>query len=200
MMELIAGLQSSQDANTVRDRRLLAHDLLKAPLEGRVLFDVLPVLVQGCRSHATKLTTGKQRLQKVASIHRTARCPSADNGMNLVDEGDHLPFRCLNLGEDSLQALLELTAVLCTCNHGSNVERDHCLVLQSLRNIALNDAPSKPFHDSSLTYSGLANDDGIVFGATGKDLDYPTDLIVTSNHRVKLTLSRHLGEVCTIRL
>ena len=48
--------------------KLLLH-LLEAALEGGVLLDVLPVLVEGRRADAAQLAAAQHRLQQVAGVH-----------------------------------------------------------------------------------------------------------------------------------
>ena len=52
VMDLVALAQAAQDADRVLDRRLADHDRLEAPLERRVLLDVLAVLVERGRADA----------------------------------------------------------------------------------------------------------------------------------------------------
>src|SRR3712207_8537644 len=56
----------------------------------------------------------------------------ADDGVQLVDEGDDLAFGVANLGQHGLQPLLELTAILRAGDHAGQVRsEEHTSELQS---------------------------------------------------------------------
>ena len=72
----------------------LAHvDGLEAALEGRVLLDVLLVLVQGGGAHAAQLAAGERGLQHVRGVHRALGRARAHHGVQLVDEEDDVALR-----------------------------------------------------------------------------------------------------------
>ena len=85
--------------------------------------------------------------------------------MDLVDEGDDLPCRVGDLLENSLQPLLELTAILRAREHGADVEADQALVLQPLGNIAIGDSASETFNDGGLADAGFTDQHWVVLGA-----------------------------------
>ena len=69
----------------------LAHEhRLEAPLEGRVLLDVLLVLVERGGADAAQLAAGERRLEHVGGVHRALGRARADHGVQLVDEEDDL--------------------------------------------------------------------------------------------------------------
>lgn len=51
------------------DLRWALH-LLEAALKGRVLLDVLAVLIKGGRANAAQLAAAQHRLEQVACVHR----------------------------------------------------------------------------------------------------------------------------------
>ena len=72
----------------------LAHQhRLEAPLERRVLLDVLAVLVERRGADDVQLAPGERRLEHVARVHRAFGRAGADDGVQLVDEGDELALR-----------------------------------------------------------------------------------------------------------
>lgn len=121
----------------------------------------------------------------------------ADDGVQLVDERDDLPVALLDLGEDGLQALLELAAVLGARDHRAEVERDQPLVPQGLGDVALDDALGEPFDDGRLADAGLTDEHGVVLGTAGQDLDDPPDLLVTPDDGVELAFPGGCREVRT---
>ena len=75
-------------------RRLADEDLLEAALERGVLLDPLAVLVERGRADHPQLAAGQHRLEHVAGVHRgVAAGAGADDGVQLVDEGDDLAAR-----------------------------------------------------------------------------------------------------------
>ena len=74
-------------------RRLADVDRLEAPLQGRVLLDVLAVLVQRGRADAAQLAAGQGRLEQVAGVHRALGPAGPDDRVQLVDEQDDLARR-----------------------------------------------------------------------------------------------------------
>src|SRR3989304_9579585 len=78
----------------------------------------------------------------------------ADDGVHLVDEGDDLSGGGLDLVEDGLEPLLELTAVLGTGDHRTEVEPDQLLALEALGDVAGDDPPGTAFHDGGLADAG----------------------------------------------
>ena len=110
------------------------------------------------------------------------------------------PSRLLDLLEHGLQAVLELAAVLGPRDEGAQVERDHALVLQRLRDVALHDALGQALHDRGLAHAGLADEDGVVLGAAGEHLDHAAHLVVAADHGVELAPAGERGEVAAVAL
>jgi len=53
----------------------------------------------------------------------------------------------------------------------------------------------RPFHDGGLADAGLADQDGVVLGATRQYLDDPSYFLVAPDHRIELPLRGERGEV-----
>ena len=70
----------------------------------------------------------------------------------------------------------------------------------ALRHVAVDDAQRQALDDRGLADAGLADEDGIVLGAPGQDLDGAADLLVAADHRVELAVARRLGEVAGVFL
>ena len=73
-------------------------------------------------------------------------------------------------------------------------------VLQPLGHIPAHDALSEPFDDGGLSHPGLTNQDRVVLGPPGKNLDDPSDLVVTADDGIDLSLARQLGQIAPILL
>ena len=161
MVHLVAVLEPAQDADRIFHRWLTDEHLLEAPLQRGVLFDVFAVLVERGRANQPQFATGQHRLDHVA-----ARA-GPDDGVQLVDERNDLPRRVFDVVEHGLEPFLELAAVLGTCHHRAEVQRDHGLVAQALRHVAGDDALGQALHDRGLADTGLADEHRIVLGTTG---------------------------------
>src|SRR5436190_578348 len=126
----ISASSFSSASSRVFDGGLVDEDLLEAPLERRVLLDVLAVLVEGRRADRMQLAAGEHRLEQVRGVHRALRRARADDRVQLVDEQDDPAVRVLDLLEDGLEALFELAPELGAGDEGAEVERDDALVLE----------------------------------------------------------------------
>ena len=90
VVRLVALLEAAQDRDRVRHRRLADEDRLEAPLERRVLLDVLAVLVERGRADRAQLAAGQHRLEHVRGVHGALGRARADDRVQLVDEEDEL--------------------------------------------------------------------------------------------------------------
>ena len=87
-MDLVALLQPTQDRDRVCHRGLAHHHRLEAPLQRRVLLDVLAVLVERGGAHAAQFAAREHRLEEVGRIHGAFTGSGADDGVKLVEEQD----------------------------------------------------------------------------------------------------------------
>ncbi len=196
VMHLVAVLQAAQDADGVLHRRLADEHLLEATLERGVLLDVLAVLLERGGTDHPQLAARQHRLDHVAGVHRalTGRTRTHD-GVQLVDEGDDLSGRVLDVVEDGLEAFLELAAVLRAGHHGAHVEGDHGLVAQALRYVAGHDALGQALDDRGLADAGLADQHRVVLGPAAQHLDDSANLVVASDDRVEFAFAGTSGQV-----
>ena len=161
---------------------------------------MLPVLVERRRADRVQLAAGKQGLQHVARVHRALGRARADDGMQLVDEEDDLPRRLRDFAEHGLQAVLELSAELRARDHRPEIELDHTLLLEGLRNIAAHDALGEPFDDGRLADARIPDEDRVVLRPARQHLDHAADLLVPADHRIELAFTGHLCQVASIPL
>src|SRR5690606_41569510 len=106
----------------------------------------------------------------------------------------------LDLAQHSLEALLELSAVLGAGDQRAHVECQQALVLEALRHVALDDALCQPFRDGGLADARLANQYRIVLGAPRQTLDGAPALLVAAKDRVGATPRRATGQVAGVHL
>ncbi len=62
VVQLIALLEATQNGYGVFNTRLFDEHLLEATLKGRILLDVLPILIQRSRADTVQLATRQRRL------------------------------------------------------------------------------------------------------------------------------------------
>src|SRR4029434_740485 len=77
----------------------------------------------------------------------------------------------------------------------AHVEDEDVLVLQALRNLAVDDPLRKAFDDRGLAHARLADEHGVVLRAPLQDLDGASDLVIAPTPRVRLARLRPLGEI-----
>ena len=111
VVPLVGLLQAMQDLEGILGRGLSDVDRLKATLEGGVLLDTLAVLLGGRGTDNLNLAAREGRLQDRGRIDGALSRARTDNGVNLVDEED-VVLVLHDLGDDLLEALLELAAIL----------------------------------------------------------------------------------------
>ena len=195
VVRLVALLQAAEDRDRVGDRRLADEDRLEATLECGVLLDVLAVLVERRRADRAQLAAGEHRLQHVRRVDGALGRARADDRVQLVDEEDQVALGVPHLGEDGLQPLLELAAVLRAGEHRADVERPDALALQAFGDVAGDDPLREALDDRGLADAGVADQDRVVLRAAGEDLDHAADLLVAADDRVELAGLRELGQV-----
>ena len=193
VVDLVALLEPPQDGDGGLDRRLAHVDGLEPALEGGVLLHVLAVLVEGGGADHAQLAPGQHGLEHVGGVHGPLGRARPHDGVHLVDEGDDLALGVGDLLEDGLQPLLELAPVLGAGHHRAQVEGHDAAVLEPLGDVALDDAAGQALDDGGLAHARLADEDGVVLGAAGEDLDDPADLLVAADDRVELAVAGASG-------
>ena len=199
MVRLVLRGDATQDGDGILDRGLTDEHLLEAALQRGVLLDIFAVLVERGRTDHAQLTAGEHWLEHVARVHCALGAASrTDDRVQLVDEGDDLTVGALNLSEDGLQALLELTAILRAGNHRRHVKGDQALVAEGFGDIASDNALGEAFDDGRLTDARLADQNRVVLGAPGQDLNDATNLVISTDDRVELAFAGNLREVAAV--
>ncbi len=120
VVHFVALFQATQNGNGVFFRRLIDQHLLEAPLQRRILLDVLPVFIQRGGTNAMQLTARQRRLEHIARIHGALGLAGADHGVKLVDKQNDPAFLLGQFVEYGLEALFKLTA-----EFGTGDQRPH---------------------------------------------------------------------------
>ena len=189
VVDLVALLEAAQDRDRVLDARLADEDRLEAPLERRVLLDVLAVLVERRGADRAQLAAGEHRLEQVGGVDRALGGAGADDRVQLVDE------------EDDLRPRASVISLSTAFSRSSNSPRYFepatsapmssaidAAVAQRLGHVAGDDALGEALDDRGLADAGLADQDRVVLGAAREHLDHAADLLVAADDRVELAL------------
>ena len=197
VVDLVALLEPTEDGDRILDGRLADEHRLEAALERGVLLDVLAILVERSRTDRAQLAASEHRLEQIGGVNGALGGTGADDRVQLIDEQDNRALGVRDLLEHRLEAVLELAAVLRAGDQGANIKRDHAPVLEAAGDVAIDDSLCEALGDRRLADAGLANQDRVVLGPAGEDLDHAPDLIVAPDHGVELALGRGLGQVAT---
>src|SRR5215216_6270667 len=111
-------------------RGLVHEHGLEAPLQRRILLDVLAVLVERGGPDDLQFTSRERRLEHVRGVHGALSAAGPDDGVQLVDEEDDVLLFLLQLLEHLLHPLLEVTAETGASDEPTDVERQDALALQ----------------------------------------------------------------------
>ena len=175
-------------------RGLADQDRLEAPLERRVLLDVLAVLVERGGADRLQFAAGERRLDDDGRVDRAFGSAGADERVHLVDEQDDVAALA-DLLHDLLEAVLELTAVLAARDERRQVERVEVLVLDGLGHLVRRDALGEALGDGGLADAGLADEHRVVLGAARENLHHALDLVGAPDDRVELAVARLARQV-----
>ena len=200
MVQLVLFLDAAQDRNRVFHRRFLNDQRLEPPRQSRVFFDVFPVFVRGCGTHAMQLASRQSRLQQVRCIHRTIGLARTHKRVHLVDKQDHLTCRRGYFVQNAFQAFLKFTAILRTGNQSAHVQRQQLLVAQTFRHIAIHDPQSQTFGNRRLPNTGIANQDRVVLCAPRQHLHGAANFLIPANDRVNLAIGCRFGQIARVLL
>ena len=200
VIDLVPLLQAAEDGDGILHRGLIHHDRLEAALQSGVLFNILPVLVEGRGADTVQLSPGQHGLEEIARIHGALRLARPYDGVQLVDKEDDTPLGLLHLVEDGLQPLLKLAPVLGPGDEAAHIQGEDGLVLQTVGHVPLHDPLGQPLGNGGLTHAGLPDEDGIVFALAGEDADDIADLVVPADDRVQLVLAGPLHQVGAVLL
>mmetsp|Transcript_33472 Transcript_33472/g.99761 ORF Transcript_33472/g.99761 Transcript_33472/m.99761 type:complete len:377 (+) Transcript_33472:1804-2934(+) len=196
VMDLVPGLQSSQNRDGILGRRLIDHDLLEAALEGLVLFDELTVFVDGRGADAAEFAAGEGGLEEVGRVHGSLGGSGSDDGVHLINEQNDLPVRPLHLLQDGLEPLLELSPQTGPRDQRSHIQTDELARrLERIGNVPRDHALRDPLGDGRLSDPRIPDENGIVLRPAAQNLNRATDFVVASDDRIQFPLLGPFGKI-----
>ena len=147
---------------------------------------MFPVFFNGCSAYTFQFTPGKGRFQHIGGIHGTFGSACAHKGVHFVYKENNLTVGICYLLEHGLEPVFKFPTVFCAGDQGSHIQCHHPFVFQGFRDIALYNPLCQTLHNGGLAHARLANQDRIVLGPSGKDLDDSPDFIITADDRVQI--------------
>ena len=152
VMLLVAILDVMQNLQSLLVCSRLNLHLLESALKCTVFLNALAIFVQRCSSDALYSAACQSWLHYVCSIHRAWCSTSSDDGVNLVDKHNDVRIT-LQLLHQSLQALLKLSAIFCTCHNACHVEGIYALTKQHRTCVALLNQLCQSLYYCALTHT-----------------------------------------------
>ena len=195
---LVPLFQPAQNGDGVLYRGFIHHHRLEPALQRRVLFNVLPVLVQRRGADAVQLAPRQHGLEDIARVHGAVRFARAHNGVQLVDKQDDLSLALFHFLQNALEAFFKLAAVFCAGHQRAHVKAEHLAVLQVFRYIAAHDTQGQALGDSCFAHARLADEHRVIFCLARKDTDDVADLGVAADDGVQLLLTGQLHKVLAV--
>ena len=187
-MHFVLFAQTTQNRNSVFDRRFFHQDLLEATFQRRILLNALAVLVECRGTDAAQLAAGQHGLEQVRCVHTTVTTLTCHHQVHLINKQNTrsaVVRHLFDLSQHRLDALFIFTLVLGTGHQRTHVERVD-LSEKIRRHITVDDALSQTFNHCRLTNTGTTDEYRVVLGASGENSDYSPNLIVTTDDRVQL--------------
>ena len=167
---------------------------LEPTFEGAVFLDMFAVFIHGGGPDAVNLASGQRRLEHIGGIDRPFGRARANQGMQFVDEQDHVAG-LHDLLHDHLQAFFKLPPILGPGDQGPQVQGDHAPVQEIVGHVHRDDALGQPFDDRSFSNAGFADESRVVLGTATQDLQHPFDFIAAADDGIQHGVLRQLREI-----
>ncbi len=193
MVLLVGSTDALEDLDGLIHGRLIHLDRLEAPFEGGIGFNMLSVFVHRGRADDLQFAAGKGGLEDVGGIDGGTGGAGAHQHVDFIYKEDGTGL--LELINDALEPLLELTAIHGAGNQRTDIQLQQTLVHERSGDVAIHDALGETFDDGGLADAGLTDQRGVVLGAACQDLDDALDLLLATDDGVELFLLRLGGQV-----
>ena len=194
-MEFIFLLQPAQNGDGVLNGRLADEHRLEPAGERGILFDMLAIFIERRGTDTMEFAPRQRRFEQIRRIHRPFGFAGTDQGMHFIDEQQNVSGTGGNFIKHPLQPLFELAAIFGPGNQAAHVERHQRPALQSVGHVTVDDAQRQPLGNRGLADAGLADQDRIILGATGENLDRSPDFLIATDHRIKFAVAGRLSQV-----
>ena len=185
-MHLVALLEATQNGNGVLFIGLLDQYLLKAPLQRRILLDVLPIFIEGRGAHAMQFSPGQCGLEHIARVHGALRLAGAHHGVQFVHKQNDAALFLRQGFEHRLQPLFKVAPKFRSGQQCTQIQSQYALVLKALWHLTVHNALRQTLNDGRLAHAGLADQYGVIFGSSLQHLNRATNFIVAADNRIQL--------------
>ena len=196
MEGLILRAQLTEDMLGLLGRRLRDVDLLETAHEAFRTREVTIVFLVGGGADKADGARLKIGFQHVGGVHRALACSTCSHQrVDLVDIDDVLVALFLNAIHDLLDAMFEVTTILCASEECADVELIDAAALQPFGYPPLFNHPCQAPDEGCLAHTRLAHMQGVVLVATTEYLDGAMQLLFTANERVVVLVELvHAGD------
>ena len=194
VVRLIVVGDTLEDLQRVLDAGLRHRHRLEAPLQRRILLDILAVFVEGGGSDDLNLPTGQGGLEDVGGVHAALGISGPYDVVYLVDDQNHVA-QLADLLDEPLHAALELSTELGTGHQSRQIQQIDLLVPQLEGDLPGGDALGQSFGNGGLAHAGFTDEAGIVLLPAVQNLHHPLDLLLPADDGVQLALSGPAAEV-----
>ena len=169
MERLVDLAQAAQDIRGFVRRGWDHLDGLEAPRQRPVALDVAPVLAPSGSANTADQAPREGRLEQAGRIQRPDRPPGAQQHVQLVNEDDDVP-RLDDLGQQALEPLLEIAAILRSGDRAGQIELDNPHPVEGGGRFFGGDATGQPFDKGRFPDAGLSHQHRVVLGTAQQHL------------------------------
>ena len=165
------GLDAHQDLDRIRHGRFGHVNLLEAPHQGAVFFEILAIFLVSGRADAAQNTRRQSRLEQVGGIHGAARGGArADHGVDFVNE-QNSALDAFQLFHNGLEPFFEIAAIAGARNQRTHVERIDDGAAQDFGHFIIDNLARQAFGDGGLADTRITHEQRIVLLAAAKNLN-----------------------------
>ena len=118
--------------------------------------------------------------------------------MDFINKQDDLTVALGDLKNQGFEPLLKLTFVFGTRDQCGHVQGINLLGFKRLRDIGFHDALGNSFGDGGFAHPWLSNEERVVFGSTGQNLNDATNFFIPANDRVQFAFGSQGIEIAGI--
>ena len=147
-----------------------------------------------------QLASRQHRLQHVAGIQCTVCFARTDDGMQLINKQNDLPFALLHILQHCLQTLFKFAPILGTCYQCTHIQCEDLFILQPLGYVAPHDSLCQSFDNGGLTDAGFTDQNRVVLRFSGKNPNHVTNFIIPADDRIELLGSRLFYQILSVLL
>ena len=156
--------------------------LTEPPVQGRVLFNVLAVLLQSGGADDLNLPAAQGWLQQIGGVNGTLSGAGSHNGMEFINKENHVAHPA-HFGNQIPDALFKLAPIFGPGDDAGHVQRHEPLAPQNLRHLSQGQTLGQPLHNGRLAHAGFADKGRVVLLLAAEDLQDRFDFPFPANDR-----------------